>query len=99
MTAPMYVLLAVALVCANLPFVGNRWFGVKKLPKKRFPHHLLELAAGFLFVGALAYALEAQSGAVHDQGWAFYVVVLCLYLIFAFPAFVLRYFWHGRNRE
>lgn len=99
MTAPMYVLLLVALLCANLPFVGNKWFVVKALPKKRFVHHLSELLLGFVFVGVLAYALEAQSGAVHAQGWAFYVVVVCLYLIFAFPAFVLRYFWHGRNRE
>lgn len=99
MSAPMYVLLLVALVCANLPFAGSKWFGMKTLPQKRFVHHLAEWLLGFAFVAVLAYALEAQSGAVHRQGWAFYVVVVCLYLIFAFPGFVLRYFWHGRNRE
>ncbi|WP_154021268.1 DUF2818 family protein, partial [Neisseria meningitidis] len=28
-----------------------------------------------------------------------YATVVCLYLIFAFPCFVWRYFWHTRNRE
>ena len=34
MTAAMYLLLLVALVCANLPFVTQRWFGLKRLPEK-----------------------------------------------------------------
>ncbi|MGN6898308.1 DUF2818 family protein, partial [Neisseria sp. P0015.S002] len=29
----------------------------------------------------------------------FYATVVCLYLIFAFPCFVWRYFWNERNRE
>ncbi|WP_231863705.1 MULTISPECIES: DUF2818 family protein [Eikenella] len=33
MTAAMYLLLLVALVCANLPFVMQRWFGLKRLPE------------------------------------------------------------------
>ena len=45
MTAAMYLLLLVALVCANLPFVTVRWFGLKRLPEKRFIHHLPELLA------------------------------------------------------
>lgn len=99
MTAAMYLLLLVALVCANLPFVTVRWFGVKRLPEKRFVHHVPELLLGFGFVACLAYWLEKQGGNVHRQHWQFYVVVGCLYLVFAFPSFVLRYFWHGRNRE
>ena len=99
MTAAMYLLLLVALVCANLPFVTVRWFGLKRLPEKRFAHHLPELLVGFSFVALLAYMLEAQAGSVHGQHWQFYVAVVCLYLVFAFPGFVLRYFWHGRNRE
>lgn len=99
MTAQSYVLLAVALLCANLPFAAEKWFGLLPLAHKRFRHHLAELAAGFVLVGLLAYFLEASAGQVHRQGWAFYVVAVCLYLVFAFPAFVLRYFWHGRNRE
>ncbi len=99
MTAAMYLLLLVALLCANLPFVSVRWFGIKRLPEKRFVHHLPELLVGFVFVALLAYLLESQGGNVHPQHWQFYVAVVCLYLVFAFPGFVLRYFWRGRNRE
>ena len=55
MTAAMYLLLLLALVCANLPFVTQRWFGLKRLPEKHFGHHLPELLAGFAFVALLAY--------------------------------------------
>ena len=95
----MYTLLALALILANLPFLSRRLFGVLPLKHKHFGHHLLELAAGFLLTGVLAYVLEQRSGQVHPQDWEFYAGTVCLYLVFAFPAFVWRYFWHGRNKE
>ncbi|WP_416533484.1 DUF2818 family protein, partial [Klebsiella pneumoniae] len=55
--------------------------------------------AGFLLTAILAYILESRAGAVHAQDWEFYATVVCLYLIFAFPCFVWRYFWNERNRE
>ncbi|HFC6258898.1 TPA: DUF2818 family protein [Neisseria meningitidis] len=99
MTASMYILLVLALIFANVPFLTTRLFGVAALKRKHFGHHLIELAAGFALTAVLAYILESRAGAVHDQGWEFYATVVCLYLIFAFPCFVWRYFWHTRNRE
>ena len=99
MTAPMYTLLLLTLLIANFPFLTQRGFGIIALKRKRIMHHLVELLIGFFLVGAIAYVLESRSGSVHSQGWAFYVVVVCVYLVFAFPAFVWRYFWQGRNRE
>lgn len=99
MTAPMYTLLLLTLLLANLPFLTTRLFGLAALKRKHFGHHLLELAAGFLLCGAMAYVLESRAGAVHPQGWEFYAVTVCLYLVFAFPAFVWRYFWHSRHKE
>ncbi|KIC13233.1 membrane protein [Morococcus cerebrosus] len=57
------------------------------------------MAAGFILTAVLAYILESRAGAVQHQDWEFYATVVCLYLIFAFPCFVWRYFWHARNRE
>lgn len=99
MTASMYVLLLLAFIFANAPFLTTRLLGVFPLGHKHFGHHLLELFAGFGITAALARLLESRAGSVHPQDWEFYAVVVCLYLIFAFPAFVWRYFWHGRNRE
>ncbi len=100
MNASMLVLLLLALVLANLPFViRHRLFGVLPLKRKHFGHQLLEWAAAYVAVGALAYVLESRAGAVHPQGVTFYVVTVLMFAVFAFPAFVWRYFWHGKHRE
>ncbi|EGV35117.1 putative inner membrane protein [Neisseria weaveri] len=99
MTGSMYSLLVLALIFANAPFLTQRLFGVAKLANKHFGHHLLELFAGFGIMALLAYLLESRAGAVHSQDWEFYVTVACLYLIFAFPAFVWRYFWHSKHQQ
>lgn len=99
MTAPMYTLLILTLILANLPFLTTRAFGVITLKNKGFLHHLLEWSLGFVVMAGVAYILEKRSGMVHAQDWEFYAVVLCLYVVFAFPAFVWRYFWQGRNKE
>lgn len=99
MTIQMYTLLFLTLLLANLPFLTQRFFGVKKISNKHFGHHLIELNFGFAIMAFLAYFLEQSTGMVHSQDWEFYAVVLCLYVVFAFPAFVWRYFWQGRNKE
>lgn len=99
MTAPMYTLLILTLIFANLPFITQRGLGFIPLKKKNIFHHLGELVLGFVLVGGLSLLLESRAGAVHPQNWEFYVVVICLYLVAAFPAFVWRYFWHSRNKE
>lgn len=99
MTASMYILLLLALIFANAPFATQKLLGIKTLPSKHFGHHLIELMIGFALTAILAYLLESRAGAVHSQGWEFYAIAVCLYLTFAFPCFVWRYFWHARNRE
>ncbi|MCS4533911.1 DUF2818 family protein [Neisseria montereyensis] len=99
MTSSMYILLLLAFIFANAPFLTQRLLGVFKLKRKHIGHHLFELFVGFCITAALAWLLESRAGIVHHQEWEFYVVAVCLYLIFAFPAFVWRYFWNGRNKE
>ncbi|MCQ9326451.1 MULTISPECIES: DUF2818 family protein [Neisseria] len=99
MTASMYILLLLAFIFANTPFLTPRLLGIFPLKHKHFGHHLFELFVGFGITAGLARLLESRAGSVHPQDWEFYAVVVCLYLIFAFPAFVWRYFWQGRNRE
>ncbi|WP_373740874.1 DUF2818 family protein [Neisseria sp.] len=99
MTAPMYTLLALALIFANAPFLTGKLLGIFPLRQKHIGHHLFELFVGFGITAALARLLESRAGSVYPQQWEFYAVVVCLYLVAAFPAFVWRYFWHTRNRE
>ena len=102
-----WLVVAVALAAANLPFANERLFGVFLLPAGRrttesssqagqartkpFFVRLLELLVLYFIVGALAYALEYAIGNVFAQGWEFYAITGCLFVVLAFPGFVLRY--------
>ncbi|MDF0605529.1 DUF2818 family protein [Neisseriaceae bacterium TC5R-5] len=89
-------LLLLALFAANLPFFSQRVLGFVAVANKHFGWHLLELLLLFLLVGLLARWLEGTLQPVHTQNWQFYVTTLSLFLVFAFPGFVYRYFWRRR---
>jgi Protein of unknown function (DUF2818) len=90
---------ALALVAANLPFASERIFFVitPKSGRKRFIWRLAELVVFYFVMGGAAWLLEAKLGAVHKQGWEFYAVTASLFLVFAYPGFVVRYLWKSRE--
>ena len=91
-TAPVWGLVLLALLAANLPFISQRFMLVYPLPSgKSMPLRLLELVFWYLIVGALGLALEHQAGQIAPQGWEFYAITGTLFVTFAFPGFVLRY--------
>ncbi len=87
-----FVILLAALA-ANLPFLNERFLAVLPLsrPVKPVWMRLVELMLLYLLVGLIAFLLEGRIGRVHSQGWQFYAVTLCLFLVLAFPGFVMRY--------
>ena len=97
METSIAILLVLAFVAANLPFLTKRVAGVWSVTSKHFGWHLLELVVLYLLLGVLAYALESRHTSVHDQKWQFYVTTIALFLVFAFPGFVGRYFWKKRS--
>jgi hypothetical protein len=86
-----WLVVAVAVAAANLPFVNERLFALVPVRRKPFWLRLIELFVLYIATGALAYALESSIGGAFSQGWEFYAVTLCLFLVLAFPGFVLRY--------
>jgi hypothetical protein len=94
-----WLVIAVALALANLPFVNENLFGLIPLKlagppqarSKPFWARLLELLVLYFVVGALAYGLESKIGNVFTQTWEFYAITACLFIVLAFPGFVLRY--------
>lgn len=92
------LLLAISFTVANLPFVFERIFFVRRPPegrRKALGWSLLELVALYLIIGAIAGVLEVRGhGSLYEQGWAFYVTTFCLFVVFAFPGFTYRYLWH-----
>lgn len=98
-SAAAWLVLLLAVPAANLPFINERLFGVIPLgkPVKSLWLRLIELIVLYFAIRGIAYLLEARIGNVFPQGWEFYVVTACLFLVFAFPGFVLRYLYkrHG----
>ena len=97
-----WLVVAISLAAANLPFLTERVFGLVPLkpvtlgdgssPRtKSLPLRLLELIVLYFVVGFLARMLESRIGGVFAQNWEFYAITGCLFLVLAFPGFVLRY--------
>jgi hypothetical protein len=88
-----WLLIAVALAAANLPFLNESLFGF--IPLKSTRKHawtrVFELLVLYFVTGAVAYALEARIGDVFGQVKEFYMITVPLFVVLAFPGFVLRY--------
>ncbi|RZS81516.1 DUF2818 family protein [Pigmentiphaga kullae] len=103
-TLAIYVLILLALVTANLPFLSERVFGAVTFrrdgarARKPFWLRLAEVLVLYLVVGAIGLGFEASLGNVFPQGWQFYAITLTLYLVLAYPGFVYRYLFKRTAR-
>jgi hypothetical protein len=90
-SAAVWLVILVAVVAANLPFLSQRLFIVGP---RREPKHLawrvLELAVLWALTLGIGLALEARIGQRQPQGWEFYAAFACMFLTLAFPGFVWR---------
>jgi hypothetical protein len=91
-TAAVWLVILVAAVAANLPFVNERLFvvGPKRAPKA-LAWRLLELVLLWALTLGIGLALEARIGQNQPQGWEFYAAFGGMFLTLAFPGFVWRY--------
>lgn len=58
---------------------------------------LLEVLVLYAMVGSVGFGFEANIGNPFSQQWEFYAITLSLYLVLAYPGFVLRYLLHRRH--
>lgn len=88
-------LLLLSAVLANLPFFTERLFFVwaPRSGGKNLAWRLLEIVVLYFVAGGAAWQMESRLGPVHGQGWEFYAITACMFLVFAYPGFVYRYFW------
>lgn len=90
------ILLLLALIAANAPWFSERLLFtiVLKSPSKHIAWCLLEVVIFYFAVGGIAlYAEYSVMGQVAKQHWEFFATTFCMFLVFAFPGFVYRYFW------
>ena len=97
-TASVWLVLLLALLVANMPFISNRLFAVYalKLPKN-LAVRLAEMLVWYLLVGGLGLYLEQRTGQIAPQGWEFYAITGTLFVTFAFPGFTYRYLFKRRG--
>lgn len=88
----VWLVLAAALIGANLPFLSQRLLLVgPRRPAKAFVWRLAELGLLWLGLLAIGFGLESMLGQRSPQGWEFYAAMGCLFLTLASPGFVWRY--------
>ncbi len=87
------MVLLVALLAANLPFLTERILGLVPLagPKKSLAIRLGEMVVLYFVVGGIGLLFEHRVGQVAPQGWEFYAVTGALFIVLAFPGFTWRY--------
>ena len=100
-SASIWLVLLLAAVLANLPFVNERLFafGPRQTGDggKAVAWQLLELVLYVALVIGIGRWLEGRAGQVSPQGWQFYAVLSCVMLTLAFPGFVWRYLRRRRG--
>lgn len=94
LTTVVIILLIAGIGAANLPWLSERFFFFFTPPggTKTIAMRLLEWAALFiLFVLGSLGAENKVMGSNYQQGWEFYAVLLCLFIVFALPGFIYRH--------
>lgn len=90
-----WLVILLAVLAANLPFFNERLFAVIAVSAfargKPLWTRLIELVALYFAVGAIAFGLESRAGNSFSQGWEFYAITGCLFIVLSFPGFVVRY--------
>lgn len=97
-SASVWLVLLVAMLAANLPFLTERLLGVVPVPgvQKSLAWRLAELAVLYGLTGAVGLLFERRLGQIAPQGWEFYAVTGALFLVLAFPGFTWRYLMKHR---
>lgn len=96
-TASVWLVVGLALLAANLPFISNRLLAVVPLgAPKMLALRLAEMVFWYFVVGGIGLFLEQRAGQIAPQGWEFYAITGTLFITFAFPGFVYRYLFKHR---
>ena len=99
-SASVWLVLLLALVAANLPFVNERLMALIPVGAgggKSLAIRLAELVVLYFIVGGIGLLFERRVGQIAPQGWEFYAITGALFIVLAFPGFTWRYLLKHRN--
>lgn len=99
-SASVWLVLLLALIAANLPFLNERLLAVIPLgmpPAKSLAVRFGELVLLYFAAGGVGLLFEKRLGQIASQGWEFYAVTAALFVVLAFPGFTWRYLLKHRR--
>ena len=99
-TASVWLVLLLAVVAANLPFLNERLLALVPVGtggRKSLAIRLAELVLLYFIVGSIGLLFERRVGQIAPQGWEFYAITGALFIVLAFPGFTWRYLLKHRN--
>ena len=85
--------LVLMLFMANLSWVSDKWFGIAGNINQLWQRFAALLPAYFITLIIAYFAEQFVMGQVWPQGWEFYSITLCVFLVLSFPGFVYRVLW------
>lgn len=97
-SASIWLVIFVAVIAANMPFVAQRFLMFFQLQTpKSLGIRLLELVIFYFLAGGLGLLLENRAGQIAQQDWEFYAITGALFITLAFPGFIYRYLLKHRE--
>ncbi len=91
-SSAIWLVLVLAMIGANLPFLSNQFFLLFPLKRpKGWALRVAEVVVLYFVVGGISLSLESRLGQIYPQHWEFYAVSASMFLVLAFPGYVLRY--------
>lgn len=89
---PIVIFLLLTIGLANLPWLSDKLFCIKIIKHKTGIVRWSEWFIWYVLSFSLGAALENKMmGTLSEQDWEFYVVTLCLFVVFALPGFIYCY--------
>lgn len=101
-SASVWIVLWLALVAANLPFLNERLLALipfRSSTGKPLSIRFAELVLLYFVTGAIGLLFERRLGQIAPQGWEFYAVTAALFVVLAFPGFTWCYLLKHRRRH
>lgn len=81
--------LILAFVAANVPWVSDKVFLFFSVNNKSGWLRWIEWFVLYLMSLGMGFSLEYKlMGTLSSQDWEFYVVTMCLFIVFALPGFI-----------